>query len=819
MQGDSDELLDSDADSDSDSDLGSWMDRTAAGPLTIHHLSPPIGMCRIVSDHAENTCENTVAKFQADGKTAWNSTRRQHRAQAQLHSPERLSQGLLFVGHQPGQLHDHRTCFLGTEDALAKSWGFLGEEGVAGIDSHKDHVAQLQERYLDSFMFDGTRVASGDKLGPLECGGRRERGGRVSGSGSRMGGQDGAEAQSHISGDWCERQESGTPSMRNEMGYEASNVEVPRPGEKAKIFQAQANYEDAFACFQKASEILPKSVSAMFGLGQIYLYKGDMAQAAACFEKVLTVEPNDYPTLTGPFLLMIPPEQRLGSIYARMPEKRDRAENVFETLRKQLRAHYIQVGRPATTLKDDDVLEQPNVLMDVGLLAEQNHLPKAALAAYEKAAQKLTEDSITIPPELHNNIAALHHLISEDLRLHPVAAQRVAADEAKKMTDAVAVALKAVAAAVKLGPADKALAESRLAAAEAAAAIPIIPAQHRHARAAAKRYRLAREACDAQIADPAMTEERREIVRRISVVVRYNQGRLAEATGDIVEAEKIYKAILGEVPGYTDYSDELLDSDADSDSDSDLGSWMDRTAAGPLTIHHLSPPIGMCRIVSDHAENTCENTVAKFQADGKTAWNSTRRQHRAQAQLHSPERLSQGLLFVGHQPGQLHDHRTCFLGTEDALAKSWGFLGEEGVAGIDSHKDHVAQLQERYLDSFMFDGTRVASGDKLGPLECGGRRERGGRVSGSGSRMGGQDGAEAQSHISGDWCERQESGTPSMRNEMGYEASNVEVPRPGEGAAVYLVTLTDTCFFIQQKTFLDAREIEVEVEFDLQTRR
>ena len=42
-----------------------------------------------------------------------------------------------------------------------------------------------------------------------------------------------------------------------------------------------------------------------FGLGQMYIYRGDMENAAQCFEKVLKAQPGNYETM-----------KILGSLYA-----------------------------------------------------------------------------------------------------------------------------------------------------------------------------------------------------------------------------------------------------------------------------------------------------------------------------------------------------------------------------------------------------------------------------------------------------------------------------------------------------------------------
>lgn len=61
-----------------------------------------------------------------------------------------------------------------------------------------------------------------------------------------------------------------------------------------------------------------------FGLGQMYIYRGDKENASQCFEKVLKAYPNNYETM-----------KILGSLYAASEdqEKRDIAKvHVFKIL-------------------------------------------------------------------------------------------------------------------------------------------------------------------------------------------------------------------------------------------------------------------------------------------------------------------------------------------------------------------------------------------------------------------------------------------------------------------------------------------------------
>ena len=65
------------------------------------------------------------------------------------------------------------------------------------------------------------------------------------------------------------------------------------------LYQAFQYYYQATQ-FASSSFILPQ-----FGLGQMYIYRGDTENAAQCFEKVLKVQPGNYETM-----------KILGSLYA-----------------------------------------------------------------------------------------------------------------------------------------------------------------------------------------------------------------------------------------------------------------------------------------------------------------------------------------------------------------------------------------------------------------------------------------------------------------------------------------------------------------------
>ena len=63
-----------------------------------------------------------------------------------------------------------------------------------------------------------------------------------------------------------------------------------------------------------------------FGLGQMYVYRGDTKNASQCFKKVLKAQPGNYETM-----------KILGSLYASFSneEKRKIAENHLKKVKEQ----------------------------------------------------------------------------------------------------------------------------------------------------------------------------------------------------------------------------------------------------------------------------------------------------------------------------------------------------------------------------------------------------------------------------------------------------------------------------------------------------
>lgn len=112
----------------------------------------------------------------------------------------------------------------------------------------------------------------------------------------------------------------------------------------------------------------------------MYIYRGDTENAAQCFEKVLKAQPGNYETM-----------KILGSLYA---------SSSSQSKRDIAKAHLKKV----TEQFPDDI----EAWIELAQILEQNDL-QGSLQAYATATQILKEKvNEDIPPEILNNVAALH---------------------------------------------------------------------------------------------------------------------------------------------------------------------------------------------------------------------------------------------------------------------------------------------------------------------------------------------------------------------------------------------------------------------------
>ncbi|KAM4617284.1 RNA polymerase-associated protein CTR9 homolog [Discoglossus pictus] len=149
----------------------------------------------------------------------------------------------------------------------------------------------------------------------------------------------------------------------------------------ARSFHVQEDYDQAFQYYYQATQFASASfVLPFFGLGQMYIYRGDKENAAQCFEKVLKAYPNNYETM-----------KILGSLYAASDdqEKRDIAKSHLKKVTEQY---------------PDDV----EAWIELAQILEQTDIQNA-LSAYGTATRILQEKvQADVPPEILNNVGALH---------------------------------------------------------------------------------------------------------------------------------------------------------------------------------------------------------------------------------------------------------------------------------------------------------------------------------------------------------------------------------------------------------------------------
>ncbi|KAK0170395.1 hypothetical protein PV328_010963 [Microctonus aethiopoides] len=151
---------------------------------------------------------------------------------------------------------------------------------------------------------------------------------------------------------------------------------------KTRAFHIRGDYDRAFQYYYQATQFAsPTFVLPHYGLGQMYIYRGYLASAAQCFEKIIEKHPENLETL-----------KILSLLYAKSTSqsKRDIAKIYLQKL---------------TSLDPEDAEAWI-------LFAEIQHENdcSASLSAYETAIgiMKLTVGD-KIPPQIYNNIGTLHY--------------------------------------------------------------------------------------------------------------------------------------------------------------------------------------------------------------------------------------------------------------------------------------------------------------------------------------------------------------------------------------------------------------------------
>ncbi|XP_077994649.1 RNA polymerase-associated protein CTR9 homolog [Glandiceps talaboti] len=164
-------------------------------------------------------------------------------------------------------------------------------------------------------------------------------------------------------------------------GTENEAIQAESCYQLARSFHVQGDYDQAFQYYYQATQFAsPQFVLPFFGLGQMYIYRGDTDNAAQCFEKVLKSQPGNYETM-----------KILGSLYASSPdqEKREVAKGHLQKVVEQF---------------PDDV----EAWIELAQILEQSDV-QVALTAYGTATRILKEKvQADVPPEILNNVGALH---------------------------------------------------------------------------------------------------------------------------------------------------------------------------------------------------------------------------------------------------------------------------------------------------------------------------------------------------------------------------------------------------------------------------
>eukprot|EP01135_Chromosphaera_perkinsii_P005243 Nk52_evm12s327 gene=Nk52_evmTU12s327 len=153
----------------------------------------------------------------------------------------------------------------------------------------------------------------------------------------------------------------------------------------ARSYHSMGDYDSAFQYYYQARKLNNKFILPYYGLGQMYLYKKEKGKAIECLEKVLASNPDNYESL-----------KILGSVYANS-SKTSHQEKAVKYLKKVI----------------DMVKYDYEAYIEYAFLLESSH-PRKALDAYRSAIYIMEEDAgAEIPPELKNNVGAIHHKLKE----------------------------------------------------------------------------------------------------------------------------------------------------------------------------------------------------------------------------------------------------------------------------------------------------------------------------------------------------------------------------------------------------------------------
>ncbi|KAJ1909332.1 protein required for normal CLN1 and CLN2 G1 cyclin expression [Tieghemiomyces parasiticus] len=157
------------------------------------------------------------------------------------------------------------------------------------------------------------------------------------------------------------------------------------------------DFDRALTHYRRATDLNPQHQLTQFGLGQVYLHRGELTAALEIFQGFVKRFPD-----------FIEAWNLVGSIFARMPDHQQDAQAAFGRVLALVGERTAEAGLAVS----------PGLYMDIGRTYENLNLGQAlqayqsALRLYEPPAETngAVASTLTAPPTLLNNIGALLHL-------------------------------------------------------------------------------------------------------------------------------------------------------------------------------------------------------------------------------------------------------------------------------------------------------------------------------------------------------------------------------------------------------------------------
>ncbi|XP_071957066.1 RNA polymerase-associated protein CTR9 homolog [Antedon mediterranea] len=170
-------------------------------------------------------------------------------------------------------------------------------------------------------------------------------------------------------------------------GTENESIQAESCYQLARSFHVQGDFDQAFQYYYQSTQFASSQfVLPHFGLGQMYIYRGDTENASQCFEKVLKAQPGNYETM-----------KILGSLYASLKD-----EGKEDDVKRETAKGYLQ---KVVDQFPDDV----EAWIELAQILEITDV-QGALSAYGTATRILKDKvQAEIPPEILNNVGALHY--------------------------------------------------------------------------------------------------------------------------------------------------------------------------------------------------------------------------------------------------------------------------------------------------------------------------------------------------------------------------------------------------------------------------